>query len=326
MLLYILQEFSKETGHPISSAASRNSALEKINKAARELYDTTDLPGCLREQVFTFDPTNKMVTLPSYVGQIRGVRRYESTERIKLEDLRPRYHSDKSFQSIFEWRIKQIVPVLRTPENSAPYKITATSANGEAFKVYISGVTDVAQSDIDVFEFDVSDVEKIGTKVFLTSPLAITKDKLTTVNLSVFDASDNLIAEIPNNERQSRYTLVQVLDDKNDFNASSGDCNCYEILYKLQLTTLKNDYDVFPCDGYDDAIVWKAVSHFWQKVMSDLGKANALAAETRLNTILAQKANDSESGIEKEIQFAPNRLFSGIRTHSYPTGRFNKNY
>lgn len=40
---YILTEFSKETGHPINTTADRANAISKINKAARELYLSTDL-------------------------------------------------------------------------------------------------------------------------------------------------------------------------------------------------------------------------------------------------------------------------------------------
>lgn len=323
MLSYILQEFCKETGHSISTTALRNSALDKINKAAKELYDSTDLSGCLREQVFTFDSINKQVTLPWYVGQIRGVRNYNTTEKVTINDLRPRYYYGKGYQDSLKWRIKRVIPILRSLDNQSTLKVVIPAVNSETFKVWISGRTDNASAGVETFEFSVSATEIIGIVPFLDI-LAISKNRLTDVDLQVYDASDTLIAEIPNHERESRYTLIQVLDDKR---TTSGDsCNCYEILYKQQLSILKNDQDVFPCEGYDDVIVWKAVSHFWQKVITDQGKNNALAAETRLNQILRQKAVNAEDGVEMEVQFAPNRFLTGIASGriGYPVGSLNK--
>lgn len=318
-LKYILQEWSKETGQPANSTNQRANALDKINKAARELYDGTDLPGCLREQVFDMNFALKEVTLPWYVDQIRAVRHYNSRNRIKLNDMRPRYAVGNWQQPILSFRVKRVLALGNNLTNEAPLTFTLAGSNTEDFNIYLKTSTSYSSSTVEKMTFPTG-VITLNSVLSPTSFPGITnieKDRLTEVDLKVTDASGTIIAEIPNSELASRYTLLQVIDETVIFVQVDP---CYEILYKWKFSPLLNDFDNFPADGYDDIIVWKSVSNFWKRKPG--GSEQVTIAEQTLAKLLADKVANSEAGEELELNFGRNR-FQDVMTGGFPTGLYN---
>lgn len=317
MLQYILTEFSKEVGHPINTDLDRASAIAKINKAARELYSTTDLVGCLREQVFNVDPSKLQITLPYYVDQIRNARNYDTKSRVKIEDMRPRYFYGRDWQQKFlTWRKKNRQPICHDLENDGPLTITIPAAETSRFTVYITGSTVDSDKVTESVIFEIGDTSHDTVNSFTSFPgfRLIAKDKLITGNVTITDIVGNTISEIANCELEASYTLIAVGDYENQTT-----CDCYEILYKYKFSPFYNDYDVFPAPEYDDAIIYKAASHVWSKDTSPIGQAKVLEYETKCNAILTNRANDGEGSDEKEIQFGKQRFFD-IMGYGYPTG------
>jgi hypothetical protein len=314
---YILTEFAKEAGVSINTTADRTLAISKINKAARELYQTEDLVGSLREQVFDIDPSKLQMTLPYYVEQVRGVRNYDTKARIKSEDMRPRYFYGKDWpQAFLTWRKKNQIPIARELESEGPLTISIPQAESERFKVYVRGSTSAADAVVETVIFEIGETEKTTTKTFTQFPgiTLIGKDKIITQNVSVEDVNGNEIAEIANCELESRYTLIALSDTQ-----TSDTCDCYEILYKYRFSPFYNDYDNFPAPDYDDAIVYKAVSQSYSKSTDPAIQAKVMEYELKCSTILKNRAFDGEGSDEKEIQFGRNG-YLGIMGGGYPTG------
>jgi len=319
MLSYILTEFAKEVGQPLNTAIDRANAISKINKAARELYAITDLVGSLREQVFDVDASKLQITLPYYVDKIRGARHYDTKNRIKIEDMRPRYFYGREWpQKHLTWRKKNTSYIAHEITNEAPLTISIPQAEDSRFKVIIVGSTSKSDRVVESVTFEIGDTTKTLTNNFNTFPgfQFIGKDKIITQNVKIEDESGITIAEIANCEFESRYTIIAI----SDYEQSVG-CNCYEFLYKYKFSPFHNDYDTFPAPNYDDAIVCKAVSQFYSKDTSEngIGQAKALEWEARCSAILKQNAEDGEGSDEKEIQFGRNRFFD-IQGNGYPTG------
>lgn len=320
-LKYIIQEWAKETGQPISTTAQHANAVEKINKAAREVWDLSDLPGCLREQVFDIDNTLKQITLPYYVDQIRGIRHYSSFNRVKLNDMRPRYSIGNWTQPLYSFRNKQIVAIGHSLTNEAPLSIQLSGANSDNFTVNIKMSTSESASVVESVSIPAGTTSATTIKAPTSFPgiVNIEKDKLTDVDLTITDASGVVIAEIPNNEKASRYTLIQVVD--NNVVTPVETCLCYELLYKIKLSPFFNYYDNYPVDGYDDIILWKALSNFWKRKPG--ATEQVTVAETTLATLIAQRAANAEAGEELEMNFGYNR-FADVIGGGYPTGWPNR--
>lgn len=317
MLLYILTELSKEIGIPINTDIDRASALSKVNKAARELYSETDLVGSLREQVFDTDASHLQITLPYYVDHIRAARHYDTRSRVKIEDMRPRYFYGHEWpQKFLTWRKKNRVAIAHELDQESILTITLTAPATERFTVYITGSTSLADRITEAIIFEIGDQTKQTTNQWTQFPgfQFIGKDKVISQNVTLTDINGTTISEIANSEIEASYTLIAIGDYENQLG-----CDCYEILYKFKFSPFYNDYDNFPAPGYDDAIVYKAASHYWSKDTSPLGQSKVLEYETKCSKIMEDRAGDGEGSDEKELQFGKQRFFD-IHGYGYPTG------
>jgi len=317
MLIYILTEFSKEVGHPINTDRDRASAIAKINKAAKELYSSADLVGCMREQVFNVDSSRLQVTLPYYIDELRNARHYDTRARVKIEDMRPRYFYGKDWpQKYLSFRKKNKICTARDLDNDGLLTVTIPQAESSRFTVYITGSTIDSDRITEALVFDIGTITQTTINSFTSSPgfRFIGKDKLTSNNVTISDLNGNVISEIANCEQEAIYTLISVGDLDTNLQ-----CECYELLYKYKFSPFYNDYDTFPAPEYDDAIVYKAASHVWSKDTSDKGQAMVLEYETKCATILTNRVNAGEDSDEKEIQFGRQRFFD-IQSYGYPTG------
>ena len=70
---YILDRFGKKVGMSPSDTSQRALLLDYLNEAAQELYEQSDMPGCLEEAEF-YVQGDKTVALPADVYAIRGIR------------------------------------------------------------------------------------------------------------------------------------------------------------------------------------------------------------------------------------------------------------
>src|SRR5437763_16721918 len=93
-LKYIIDEISSQIG--LNSLelnpTQRTWLLRKINKASEEVYESDDLPGCLREAYILVTP-NSELALPEFIGRLRAVREANWKSPLSLIDLAPRYHA-----------------------------------------------------------------------------------------------------------------------------------------------------------------------------------------------------------------------------------------
>src|SRR5688500_5361686 len=85
---------------------ARQVLVDIINEACEEVYETTDLAGSLQEITATVDEDIELA-LPSYVGEIRGVRPANDTENVwRKQTLIPRYTSNNWAAKEFAlWRM-----------------------------------------------------------------------------------------------------------------------------------------------------------------------------------------------------------------------------
>lgn len=317
-LIDILRDISGLMGVDITDVSQKALLIQKVNKAANEVYSYTDIPKCLREQVFCIDQEERQLTLPYYVYKVRGIRNYDNPTRITVNDMRPRYFKgpQATYQNILSWREKEDMIIGKNLTNASALTITPTAAATAAFTVTVVGSTVGGSRVSETVQFSVDDTSKTTVNAFSPFPglVNIQKNILIDQDISITDASGNEISFIANSEYRPYYTLLQSLD--NNFAIAPLLSDCYEILYKIRMTPFRNDFDVFPVENFDDIIGWKTLSQYYSTLMDDKSKQNALDYETRLAEAMAKRIADAENADEKEIQFAENRFFEAVRNCS----------
>src|SRR5437773_3360778 len=288
--------------------AQRELLVGIINKAAEEIYTSTDLDGSHREQVFSATLTEQQVAFPYYVGRVRGVRHFHTKRLLTLEDFQPRYqtYNDGWMKNILSWRIKHKSALARELSTASRLVLSIPLPEDQRFSVFITGSTANSDRVSEEVVFNIGDVVKQTSKQFTGFPgiRLLRKDSVTAYNLSITDVEGSLLAVIPNSELESRYTIVHVTETAPSLTV--GQAFCYEVLYKLRFTPFQNDYDEFPCEGYDKAIYWKTMEHI--TATREGQEQRAILANQKCESILAQIAADSEVGKTQRLNYVRNRF------------------
>lgn len=296
----ILAKFCQRTG--LSITDQRALALSYINDGALDLYSKIDAVGSLREQVFVFDATAAQVTLPFYVGNVRGMREYQTGLKIDKHDMRPRYATTgwaEQYKAGWLYREKQVSAIQRDITNEGV--LTLRLPDGEtvdaAFTVYITGSNAQKYHFTEAVVFAVGDYSKNTTNLFSTID-SISKQAVSTKDIYVDDPDGNELAYLPNVVLSSKYTLFQILDIAS---TASGSNLYVEILYKHEFIPFYNDMDEFVARGYDQVILFKALEHYYSSKEDQLEKV--LAFRAKAQELIDELSVDKNIGTKLELQF-----------------------
>ena len=312
MLYDITLELAQELGRTLTDSRDRAWLVQQVNNAARELYSTQDITGCEREQVFVLDVAEQQIALPWYVGDVIGVRDYDTRVAIEQVDMRPRYMRDSwsrisQITPTRQWRRKGYSALSREIVNEEALTITLPAAAPAAFDVVIVGSNSLAARVTERVQFAAGDVEKT-TLNFFANVSSITKSAPTTLDLSVTTVSDVEVSSIPSHLKAARFMLVQVMD-RGDTQAQS---QLVEVCYKHIFEPFVNDTDVFVAGDitYDKAIVWKTLEHIWAK---EEGKEERAAmAGNKAQAVLANIMSNAASKVELKFAFGPNPTLDAL--------------
>jgi hypothetical protein len=204
-LSYILTQVERKSGMTGSDAGQRAMLIDIINEAAQEIYETEDIPGCLRECYIQAN-SNQELALPSFVGELRAVRNAHWNGAWNISDMRPRYHARDWRDSWKNWRDKGVSPIHTEHSNSAPLSITIPVAD-DSVVITINGETLDSNRAIDSITMDAT--EKDGTQSF-TAIKSISKNKVTDYNITILDADDVELATLYADQTESRYKLIEL--------------------------------------------------------------------------------------------------------------------
>lgn len=304
-MLSDIKQFAREI---VGLPESDDALLRYINRAAQELYDSHDLPNSLWEAFFTFGTQTQLITLPWYVGDIRGVRRHQYSNKIQVVDSRPRYHYSPWVQPLDQWRIIGNTPLTVSQTQAGTLTVTIAVAESTAFTVRIRGQTTTASIASETLTFPAGATSQTTTIQF-TQPapfgiVAITKSRKTLTDVTITQSSDALeIARIPNCMLEASNRLLQVHDG--EFNTAFGTDELVEVLFKWPFIPLDADEDMFlGTNRYDQAVVWK-LREIWHSTRKGEEEIAMLAA-AKCRDLMSSLARTQEATIEKTILETPN--------------------
>lgn len=311
----------------VVTADDRPSALRKINRAAKEIYDSADLPGSLFENTFDVSLENHLITLPWYATQVRGVRRSEFRGKISLIDQRPRYHSRPWQQPYYTWSLLAETPLQQHQTETGRLVVTLLGEEDTSVSVTITGQTTTSTTHREVLSFEPGETSKTTAAQFTQAqPVgikSITKSRLTTYDIRITQESDErVLAVVPNVLYRAANQLIQIRDDNG---ASYSDTTeCVDVLFKWPYIELVEDSDEFcGSDKWDDAIAWKVKENYYS---TDPTKVDLLAASAAKCAVMLKRiATNTESPTDKvaetmidACELAPLRGRARRMTYGYP--------
>ncbi len=302
MLTDIISELASDLGIQISIATEKSYLLDKVNKAAKEVYNSNLLRGCEMEQVFEIDTTTQQVSLPPYVGRLLNVKHHYMRAPITVESMRPHYVQQTWTPPYLNWRIKaQSAPLSRITDQVAPLTFTLAEAATEAFVITIAGRTTNARHKVETIAFAIGDTTHDSAGAYYQEDIEyIKKSRTTASDISITDLDGTEVGQIYNNMLTSQYMVVNVLDWL--YEPDNVNNRYVEVLFKPRFQEFVEDTDIF-CAGeiYERAVYYKAMSYMLAK---QEGKAeDAILASQACDAYLNQIANEMKSSEIAKMRF-----------------------
>ncbi|MAT11052.1 MAG: hypothetical protein CMM02_08595 [Rhodopirellula sp.] len=294
-LEYILDRVGKKLGINPNDSHQRSIMLDYVNEAAQELYEESDMVGSLTEDSF-YVQGDKTIALPSNVSSVRAIREKESQTTWNLSNLTERYAFNNLEQDDRTWRIKGYETFMVTPTSYSGMKATATQAMTD-ITLTVVGSRSGATRFVEEVEMDATSNTFSTT---FTSIESIIKSDVCTYDISIKQSDDTVVAVIPNNEKESRYLIVDVSEYPWESDAAQNDEHTLEVLYKKKLPYLSKDSDEFPADGYDNIIINKVMQLF----LEEQGKMEeAILYDRKATRSLGRRNADLERGQLQKVRF-----------------------
>ena len=334
---YILDRFGKKIGMSPSDTSQRGLLLDYLNEAAQELYEQSDMPGCLEEAEF-YVQGNKTVAMPSDVYAIRGIREKAGiNNEWETEALTARYRENSWETNHNKFRIKGYSPLkislptsITEAANSTnklivkTFGITTTSDDfevvvktpySEAFLVSVTGLSAVTSAISSA-----TNTLAPANNVAITDIISFSRTLEPTATsglVQLLDYADNTIvyAEILSNSMESRYLIIDVSEFPFSSTAGQDDSHTLQVLYKKTLPRLQNDTDEFPAIGYDNILVSKCMELF----LEEQGKVEeAILHDRKATRSLSRRQADLERSQEQKVVFKRHNhdKLSWLATHN----------
>lgn len=299
-LKYILDQFCNKIGLDPAQETQRSVALRFINEGAKELYDESDMAGSLMEALFKING-DQTVAFPSYFGDLRAARPFDTQVPIHITQMRPRYNVVNWPEMWRNYRIKNKHALHTSVRNQSVFTVTVHAVENPPVEVTIVGSSDYSDRISETLVMD--SVTKTTTNTF-NDVVSFTKNRYNGYNVVLTDVDGLEMAVIPNNQLQSEYLHIDVSSlpwANND--GGSIQAHWVEVLYKKRLALLSVDSDEFPAMGYDEVVVNKALQLYYQETeKTDL----AIAYDQKATRTLGRIHNNENRATEDVIALVPN--------------------
>lgn len=296
---YIIGRVGDKAGLNPAMAAQRATLLKWLNEAARELYSQCDMVGSMTEQVFKING-DQTIALPSYVGQLRAAREFNSQIPWNINQMRPRYNVSNWQDMWRNYRIKGQRVLERAITNEAQVTVVCSAIEANPVTVTIAGSTTTASRVVEILLMDAVSKTSVNNWTHIDT---FTKSANTSCNYTMYDVDGNHLTEIPNNSLAASYLIVDVSSLPWSNQSQSSQDHYVEILYKERLPQLSEDGDEFPAIGYDDILVDKCLQLWCEEKGDDKG---ALLYDTKATRTLARKMEDENRATQDCVAFVPN--------------------
>lgn len=314
MYLDVLQRVAADTGYHITE---QRPALDKLlAQAAGDLYRALECDAIYREVTLVV-PADKIVSLPSYVGPLRGMRQHTTDVPFDLQSMAtPRYVTQTWAYKSTNWRNLGTTPVHTLLSAVGTLNIKSSTAESVTVTIIGSGPNASRQSE----DVVTTATTVVTTKQFGPDIYSIICRNARLYDIQITDVSDTEVAVLPNTQNQTKYQLVDVSQVAWSRDTTNGEA-LIDVLYKQPLPDMSLDTDQFPAgDDFDDAWYNQAMALYFTPLEgrgADVQKF-LLLAELAAN---GAKGNAEEQSVKK-LNFGRNKFYSRFRRAYGVTGNY----
>lgn len=313
MLLDVISAISEETG--LDVVQQRETLVNLYNRAAKWVYDRLECNHVYWEVTLSVPP-NKIVSLPPYIGELRGMRASITEMVFNAKTMgSPRYvRKDWSYRWR-NWRDLGTNAVMQLPSVIGPLAITTAVVEDDPVEVVINGQTNLALRIEE--KVTLNEQVKRTTKLFgpqIYSIACFSQNR--TSDISISDDNGTLLAVLYNMDNSTRYKVVDVSEAPWSFDTADGN-SLIDVMYKVLLRRFSKDTDCFPAaSNYDEALYWISMWMYY-KTMTEKPAEFESFMPNGLMSLKAAKES-SESSLDKRLSFGRNKYYSltkGIRVY-----------
>lgn len=318
MLQDILNVFKLESGYDVSVGSSqRNAALDYVNRGAKDLYNELDADAMMRETVLLVS-SNCQMTLPSFIGDIKGLREYGGYTTFNLNEIgTPRFTSDTWKYKWRNFTLKGKQPLHTSITNASLINFTTNTVEATPATVVISGRTINSKRVVETLVMDGVMKQTVNSFEDIDSISSPTLGR--TYNIVASDILGRNLATLYNTDSKTKYILVDV--SRFAWSAQTGDgvTILAEVLYKPAFVKFYNDTDEFHADGFDDAIAYKA-TELWYHGQGEDKVQDALLFRAKAKEVIDNAVTNNENGENRKLAHAPNPVYKAYSDMKYSWG------
>lgn len=319
---YILEVAGEKMGMDPANSNIRPILLRFLNEAALELYEQADAPDCMWEQCFKVNG-DQTVTMPHYVGEVRAFRELASQTPWSINQMRPRYNQFNWQDQWRNFRIKGKGPLMCTVTNQSIITISVPFVESPPIVVTLTGPT-VFSTEANE-EITMASPTMTSTNQYLTIN-SFKKDRVSTYNVIIQDVDGKKLSEIPNNQLEAQYQIIDVSLAPWIQNNQSPLDHYVEGLYKKVLPIFSNDSDEYPAPGCDYILINK-MCQLWAEEQEKTEVA--VGYDAKATRSLARKNENRNRETEDKVALTANphdtllpRIRSGVGKYRYWRGRY----
>jgi hypothetical protein len=332
---YIIDRFGRKVGLNAGDSNQRYIILDFLNEAMQSIYEQVDIPGALVEEEF-YVAGKQRIALSRDVHAIRGMREKESKLNWTTNNLLSEYNHNNWRSDNRCWRIvgyeplkKSLSAVITGTRGSTATGLTVHWFANVAATEKLSVTFETSASDRQTLEVWSNYPGTAAVYTTTSSPhsIALTLDNNRTITsivgmrrydtnnerfgdhasndgglVRLVDTADTSIvySEIPHDETEARYLIVDISEFPWDDTAAQDDSHTLQVLYKKKLKFIKNDNDPFPLYGFENIVMHKMMQLF----LEEQGKLQeSMIYDGKVTRDLGRKIADLERGQKRLMQF-----------------------
>lgn len=310
MLFDIIKRLAEDTGLHLEQ--DRLALVNIANRSAEMLYKRLECNAIMRE-VTVLVPTNLVISLPSFIGPLRGMRESQTDINFDLNTQSyPRFIKNDWQYKWKNWRELQGSAIGAGLNVIAPLTIEVSAVEATPVTIKISGKTNNAQRLEE--SILLNEVSATTTKSFGPHIDSIACFDARQYDITIKDDDGNEIAILYNNESKTHYKLIDVSEFHWSRDVSDGNTTV-ELLYKQPFYKFINDSDEFAAQGYEDAIYFGAMS-LWAAPQQGKEQLALMYGQQAMLEPQSDKSNE-ELHQNKKLQFGRNPFYNQIRRSHY---------
>lgn len=315
MLYNIVKRMASDTGLDSVQQASTLSKL--INNSAEEIHRRLECNKIYRVVTLVVPP-NLVVSLPYYVGDLRGVKNHCNEMMTNISNLgQPRFTKSTYEYQINRWTENGDSPLSQNMSTIGPLTLQCNSVDNAV--VLVNGQITSSQAFEESVLLNAQSVMTVN--LFGINIYNIACFTPRTSDISILDSNGVLISTLYASQERTKFKIIDV--SKFIFGSNEApNNNLMDVLYKIPFVPLTNNTDSFAAGDDYDNVIYHYAMYLYYLPMAGKEQDASIAKSQAFQSLKAIKDNE-ESGVVKKLNFGRCKFYNLADRFRYLKGVVN---